>query len=380
MYSLSSQYNSPAPAETLIQSSVRFASLTTGRAGTRPARLSLRNSYRSSITRLPIFALFVGLFGCLSSFSTSAQAAPDTRKNPIVATIDVGGQPAGVAANPKKDYVYVATGTTSIAAIDTKTNALAFTLNASAAVGGLAVDPKGEYIWATDAADNLEQISIATNQVIGTLQCGSEPNIPAVSRSGKLICVPNSGDGTVTVFIYGQRGPGWSSATLSIGGSPLQVVLTPDGQTALISNETSILAVIDTTTLSVSRSVALDGESIGLAISANGDTCFVTGQEAIYEVSVKKLTLLATYPITNPSSNLLAYPGLTPNGDFLFAPNLGGNQVLIFDIAKRQVLGNGITVGTGPFQIAIIPNGKFAYVTNKESGTVTVLNVQYAEE
>ena len=81
---------------------------------------------------------------------------------------------------------------------------------------------------------------------------------------------------------------------------------------------------------------------------------------------------------------------VAPNGNFVYVPNFEGQSVSVFRVEANGALtsvGNASTNfggpinGVGPAQVALTPNGQFAYSANKQSGnaggqgTVTVFSV-----
>jgi YVTN family beta-propeller protein len=54
--------------------------------------------------------------------------------------------------------------------------------------------------------------------------------------------------------------------------------------------------------------------------------------------------------------------------------NEGSNSVSVIDAATNQVTAT-IPTGASPSSIAVLPSGMEAYVTNLDSGTVTVLEL-----
>jgi YVTN family beta-propeller protein len=54
--------------------------------------------------------------------------------------------------------------------------------------------------------------------------------------------------------------------------------------------------------------------------------------------------------------------------------NNGSNTVSVIDATTNQVTAT-IPTGAGPSSIALLPNGHQAYVSNVNSGTLTVLNL-----
>ncbi|PEA03409.1 YncE family protein, partial [Bacillus cereus] len=63
----------------------------------------------------------------------------------------------------------------------------------------------------------------------------------------------------------------------------------------------------------------------------------------------------------------------TPDGNFAYVANRFSDNVSVINTNTNMVMTN-VPVGGGPRGVAITPNGNFAYVTNQFSGNVSVIN------
>ena len=58
----------------------------------------------------------------------------------------------------------------------------------------------------------------------------------------------------------------------------------------------------------------------------------------------------------------------------VYATNNSGADVTAIDAATNTVIGSPIAVGNSPRDVAITPDGNFAYITNSNSDTVSVVS------
>jgi YVTN family beta-propeller protein len=80
--------------------------------------------------------------------------------------------------------------------------------------------------------------------------------------------------------------------------------------------------------------------------------------------------VVATIPVEkNPQDIIWA-----PDGRFAYVVNEGSNTVSVIDARTNQVTAT-IPTGENPSSIAVLPNGRQAYVSNLDSGTLTVLEL-----
>ena len=63
----------------------------------------------------------------------------------------------------------------------------------------------------------------------------------------------------------------------------------------------------------------------------------------------------------------------SPDGRYLCTVNSDGNSVTVINTADNRVIGT-VTTGKEPTSIAMLPNGRQAYVTDSGDGTVEILN------
>jgi YVTN family beta-propeller protein len=67
---------------------------------------------------------------------------------------------------------------------------------------------------------------------------------------------------------------------------------------------------------------------------------------------------------------------ITPDGRFAYLAHTGANTVTVVDLASGQTVGVPIPVGEAPSGIGFTPDGHFAYVANNNSSTISVIDTQ----
>jgi YVTN family beta-propeller protein len=91
-------------------------------------------------------------------------------------------------------------------------------------------------------------------------------------------------------------------------------------------------------------------------------------------ISTATNTVVATVPIVNGSYSSGPYAvAITPNGAFAYVANAAAGTVSVIDTSTNTVIA-AVSVGTVPHGVAITPDGAFAYVGNEYSSTVSVIN------
>ena len=91
---------------------------------------------------------------------------------------------------------------------------------------------------------------------------------------------------------------------------------------------------------------------------------------ALLHQPVRAQTVIATIPVV---SNLWDV-AVTPNGEYAYVTNdTVSGSVSVISTATNTVTAT-VPVGSGPNSVAVAPNGEYAYVTNNGSGSVSVIS------
>ncbi|MBA4372566.1 MAG: hypothetical protein C0402_06850 [Thermodesulfovibrio sp.] len=101
---------------------------------------------------------------------------------------------------------------------------------------------------------------------------------------------------------------------------------------------------------------------------AEGEATMNRGKTAILKpgiVTVLQILLILINMFFNRTDSSAA--------PFAYITNHGSNTVSVIDTATNTVVGTPITVGSGPFGVAVNPTGSHVYVTNVNAHTVSVI-------
>ncbi|HVQ57742.1 MAG TPA: PKD domain-containing protein [Solirubrobacterales bacterium] len=113
-----------------------------------------------------------------------------------------------------------------------------------------------------------------------------------------------------------------------------------------------------------------------LAPAALAREVYVANTEAnsvsVIDTATNRVT--ATIP-TGPFSGPYTL-AISPDGRTVYAANLDGNSVIAIGTQTKSVVGAPIPVGKDPAGIAISPDGRRAYVSNGGDGSVSVVDLQ----
>lgn len=125
----------------------------------------------------------------------------------------------------------------------------------------------------------------------------------------------------------------------------------------------------------------------GTVISTKGSVCchLCVSDDAVYAAnyisgSIIKMPdrlILHKGSSINPhrqSSPHAHFVGLTPDGNYICAVDLGMDKILLYDKNLNYISETSVKPGNGPRHIAFSDDGKLAYCANELSSTVTVLS------
>ncbi|MFZ0736504.1 MAG: YncE family protein [Candidatus Acidiferrales bacterium] len=357
-----------------------------------PGRAQLLNTYTTS-----------GPYAYVSNQSGSSVSVIDTPTGYVVATIPIGincGEicpaPAGLAVTPDGTRVYVAASDGNVYVIATSTNAVATTVALTPICDedcfpnpiGVAITPDGTRAYVTDNNQDVVQV-IDTNPsddsyntvltiIDGTFDSSfRSPWAIAISPNGNAAYVTNFlSDGVADTLDVIDTNPAdteeetynTNTSTFTVGSNPSGVAFTPNGVYALVTDDgDGTVDVITTADVggegSPVTSTITIGENTGpysVAITPDGTLAYVANQTA-GSVSVITIADIGCDDECNPVTATITGVGttlnqiaITPNGREAFIAAGGSNAAAIIFTATNTT-SPSITVGTGPFGVAIGP-------------------------
>jgi YVTN family beta-propeller protein len=138
----------------------------------------------------------------------------------------------------------------------------------------------------------------------------------------------------------------------------------------VINNESGTVSVIDTSNNELVKTIPVGIRLSCLAINPAGSFVYVADSVS-YRISV----------ISTASNSIVDSFSAVETWDIVFARNgrtaymsTGGNSVFVLN-TKTKTFKKAIMAESGTSALAITPNGKFLYVVNDASGTVSVISM-----
>jgi YVTN family beta-propeller protein len=337
--------------------------------------------------------------------------------NKVIATIEVGDTPAGIAVTPDSLFAYVANNNNdglpngdSVSVLNLLYNTVEQTIHDSSfnEPYTVTINKTGTRAYITNSGGSTVTIvDIATNTVVGTIDGFDGPSGFAITPDQKFAYVNNygaagglgSGNGT-TVRVVDLSTNTIVGPPLTVGLAPSALEITPDGAYVYVISYTNgnlgagTISIIKTSDNSVALNAitGLSGPFI-IAITPNGHYAYITNfgsnnfspvGTTVSVVSLTTNSIVDTIPVGVQPSGI----AITPDGAFAYVTNYSTlyngpgftdltpaqGTVDIIDLQNNKPLGTIIGgVGSSPANIAIAPNGQFAYVTNYQSHSVSVI-------
>jgi YVTN family beta-propeller protein len=162
---------------------------------------------------------------------------------------------------------------------------------------------------------------------------------------------------------------------IDIGESAHGIAVSPDGQFLFVTNNMERkINVIDTRTLSVTKSRTLIGYPGAVCISPDGDKLYIAnGSTAVLVLDSHTLNEIATIGVMNWVHSQMA---ISDDGDHIYLTGSILNELAIID-TRRHVVTTRIKTGESPTGIALSPDHRYAYVSCKWDKRLDVIDLLY---
>lgn len=212
-----------------------------------------------------------------------------------------------------------------------------------------------------------------------SLTVGGDPFAVAVNPAGTKAYVVNSGDDTLSIInIDPATGVGTVSSTtipLPHLAEAVDVVFTGDGKEALVTDyATRQLTVIDALTDTVAQELAVTGEAWGTAISPDGTRAYVANSDGTGVSVVNFVNGVGTVSGTDlATGNGPVDVAFDPVGHQALVTNRNPGTVSVID-SQTNTVTQTLTVGSDADGVAYSPDGTKAYVANHNDDSVSVIN------
>lgn len=299
------------------------------------------------------------------------RAVPPRLSYPPNGTLDLGGEPWGIAYDPSSDNMFVVNlGLEEVDIISASSYATVKTVPVGEAPFGAAFDSDISQVWITNAdSNNVSVISDDTDRVSHTTGVGTEPLGIAFEPGTGYMYVANFGSNNVSVIYDGS---GRVVASVPTGFEPEGVVYDPVADEMLVTNYGSNnLTVISAETNIVVGSISVGAEPTAIAYDPANEELFVTddGSDNLTIINAVTNIVVGSVP-TGLDPEGIVYE---PHFGELYVANLGDDNVSVVQGATGLDVGS-IPTGGGPAFLAYDASTQQIWVTAAGVGNVTILN------
>jgi YVTN family beta-propeller protein len=301
--------------------------------------------------------------------------------------LQVGVEPTGVTANPKRNEVYVVNSgssmmTGSVSVIDTEKNRVTATIAVHRRPYFIDVDSAGQRAYvANSGSNNVSVIDLDKRREIGAIGVGESPGLAKISPNGGSLVVTNRASGSVSVVDPEKLKvravfPGCPQAT--------DAVILPDSSKAFVacSGGHQVMAIGLARPSSTIDSEHTDrlltfldvGKTpVHLALKPDGGEIFVSNfdSDSISEIATGTNEVGGAYLVgAHPSHGIVS-----ADNAFLWISNFNADSIGVYSIDDGRLI-NTVHVGGGPDALAFSANGFLLLAVDAQSGDVSVLRTQ----
>ena len=247
---------------------------------------------------------------------------------------------------------------------------------------GIAYNPVNNNLYvANSESSTVSVISGSSNSVVSSILVGRHPiSIAYIPPSNKLY-VTNALSNDVTV-INGATNK--VIKNIPVGGIPIGIAYNPSNNDAYVANGgNNSVSVIDTSIDSVIRTISLDTvlpppslfEPLFVAYDSTNGGMYVSGYPQVSVINSATNADVMDKRMPPPIADSVAY-GLvySPISNRIYVAVYGSDVVVRLNPETNQFEGSAITVGDAPASIGRNPSNNNLYVTNSDSGSVSVIN------
>lgn len=233
-----------------------------------------------------------------------------------------------------------------------------------AEVTPLATTPSCNLLVAVDGARN-GLLKIDTSGRSTEVSLGDFPFDVAASSDGRFAYVSGIGESVLYIVDLTTM---TKVASIAVGLGPNGIEVSPDDAKVYVAVAGGV-AVIDTTTRKLERTIELSDTPYDIALSPDGNILFTT---MWFTATVERLDLTTstTTRVTVPGN-----PGLvaiSPDGNRMFVTHENNNQLTRIDTATMTA--TSINVGNKPRGIDISPDGRNVFFVDQVSKTLSIVD------
>ena len=301
--------------------------------------------------------------------------SPHAFSQQVIATIAVGNWPIYLAADEKTNRIYVSNqGDDTVSVIDGVTNAAIATVRVGHSPNGIAVNSRTNTIYVANLNSGSLSIIDGTSLTTSTLRLGSYPAKVAVNPATNRVYVTLEDEKGALAVVDGKKRRVVSS--ISLPPYPLSVAVDTHLDRIYVADflcQCGQVSVIDGKINEPINTIALPGASmvVGVALDRKNGLGYATDENSgFYVIDLTSGNVLGHVSDLSYPNEVAGIRGTS----LAVEPDTGSNRA-VFIGAKNLLVKKRVRVGKFPTGVAVNATIKRVYVANRQSNTVSVIQL-----
>ncbi len=307
-------------------------------------------------------------------------------------TLQVGRQPTGLAANPKRNEIYaVNTGSNSVSVIDAEANRVVATIGVHRTPYFISVAPDGKRAYVANSGSNtVSVLDLDKRREIGTAATGEAPGMARVSPDNRTVVVSNRAAGSISVYSVMDSDAHPLRFREAYTGCPgaTDVAILADSTKAFVacSDSHQIMAVwlgVPADSWRGKQDASLQGDHLltlmdvgktptHLTLKPDGGEVFSTnfGGDSISEISTWTNEVSGTYQVVMQPSRAV----VSRDDSSLWITDFGSDSASLYSIDDGHVEAS-VRTGSHPDALAFSADEHLLLVADSGSADVAVIRM-----
>ena len=309
--------------------------------------------------------------------------------------IQVGANPTGIAANPKRNEIYVVntgrgTGNGSVSIIDAEKNAVAGNIQVGKQPYFIDVEPDGNLAYvANSGSGSVSVLDLKTRRQIAEVATGAGAGVVRVSADGKTLVVTNRTANSVSI-VDARQGrvrkliegcPGATDAVILSDSRKAFVACSSGHQVMAIAlakaAEGEGAAHTDARADALEAMLDVGHSPVHISLKPDGGEIFVSNfdSDSVSEIvtgtnDVQGAFMMGSHPV---------YGLISADNSLLYVSNFRSQELTMYSIddgkrARIDPAGSGsIRVGDGPDSLAFSADGHLLFAVDARSSDLAVI-------
>ena len=296
----------------------------------------------------------------------------------VVGTIAVGNSPLGIQIISGGTKVYVSNlSDNSISIIDAATSGTT-TLNLPGQPRQIAWNGTNKALIPLVNISQVVTVNTDTATTGTTITVGGNPFGVVYDSVHDYFYVGNGGAGAGNTISVISGASDTVIATITGGTSPYGMAWDSTNDRVYVANENGpTVSVIDTNTNTITQTISGFTRPYGVAFNTNNDKIYVTEVTGgtfdtyVRVIDTSTNTITGTILLGEQGGYELGFDAVHNR---IYVANSQSNTVSIID-CNTDTLCNTLSVSNGPFDTVYNPTDNYTYVTNSNSGQVTLIEI-----